>query len=114
MKFFLNNSNYKRIAEVVDSFYFDYVDPNILEPTEHDQDDDQIKSLLFDFEESRGWPDELPPISITFDEDVDSYVILNGHHRWKAALDFGIDKVPVRVFKSDPVFVDWYLKTEEE
>ena len=117
MKLTIFDLDFNKIAmesESGDAYYLDYLKTYELQPTEYDQSEEQIDSLLWDFNRSRGWPDGLPPISVTFDEDVDSYVILNGHHRYMAAKVYGLDEVPVRVFKSDPAFVEWYIKYEIE
>ena len=110
MKFSILDLNFRRIAqEAEEVFYIDYLPIDLLTPIEQDQDDSVIDSLAYDFVEARGWPDTVPPISVTLDEDVGGYVILNGHHRWRAAKKVGLDEIPCRIFKDDPSFVQWYL-----
>lgn len=70
-----------------------------LRPTEGGQDPDKIEDIQRQMDEAGGWPESIPPIVVGYLPDTGVYEILDGHHRWLAALDaeFDVDEIPVYV-----------------
>lgn len=105
----------KRIAQVQDS-YFNLMDIPLerLVPVEArgNQWIPKIESLVEYMEEEGGWPAELPPICVVEEwtrkpGEEDMYMIINGHHRWRAAEEMGISEIPSRVFSDIQVYDAW-------
>ena len=114
MKLGISNKGFMRLAQELNEIFELTVLPiDDVSPTEFDQDPNIIERLTFLFQESGEWPNKVPPISLVDDEER-GYVIVNGHHRWRAAQEAGLDFIPVRIFPDDPTFVDWFLNQGEQ
>ena len=116
MKLGISDKGLRRIVQTIegDPFELTVLPIDDLIPTETDQSEMIIDNIAFLFTQERGWYEGIPPISVVDESEDRGYVIVNGHHRWLAAKQAGLDFVPVRLFPDDPTFVAWFLNEGEQ
>lgn len=101
-------------TEDAEPFEVEMVPTSELVPTEplDEKDPGAVQDILYDMQEERDWPTDLPPISVTFENG--DFIILNGHHRWLAAQEAPLDMTLARIFPDYETYEKWYLETEQE
>ena len=108
------DSGLRRIAKVASSLRdnleeqgyvvdaeLEWVDPNEMVPTEHSQDQEKVTDVVEKLSDGE-WPEDFPALFVVEREGV--LEIVDGHHRWRGAVDAGVESVPVYVFPDDTLF----------
>lgn len=103
------DSGLRRIAQAYEPYHepFERYEANLpthtLMPTETGQDRDKIERIVEKMEEAGEWPEDMPPLQVNEYEDG-ARMILDGHHRWKAAINVGLPEVPCTGYLVEGIF----------